>query len=153
MIYYYKCVVCKKELATTSFNKRVCSVACKKMRLDRSMYDGQPLATASTGALSEMAVCCQLLKDGYSAFRSVSPAAFCDIVAIKDKKILLIEARTAYRDCEGKITFPKKIGNKHGCPTHYAIFLIKENTVQIRKITKKEKATYYKPDTLSQLDK
>lgn len=54
------------------------------------------LATGTVGALAEMAVAVDLLERGYEVFRSVSPAATCDLVVLLGTRSLRVEVRTAY---------------------------------------------------------
>jgi hypothetical protein len=52
------------------------------------------LATATIGAIGELAVSIFLLKKGMAVFRAISPACKCDLVAIKGNSIYRIEVTT-----------------------------------------------------------
>jgi PD-(D/E)XK nuclease superfamily protein len=54
----------------------------------------EAVSTAHRGTQGELLVCCDLLGKGYDVYRSVSPSAKCDLVAIKPGVILRIEVRT-----------------------------------------------------------
>jgi Holliday junction resolvase len=54
--------------------------------------------------MSELFVCFDLLKNGYSVFRSVSPSCFCDVIAIKDGIVKKFEIRTVF----GELLFESK---------------------------------------------
>jgi hypothetical protein len=64
------------------------------------------LAASTVGAISELAVCADLLSKGYDVFRSVSPAAPCDLIAQKEGKLIRVEVKTnaskpdAYNVCD-----------------------------------------------------
>jgi len=73
----------------------------------------------------------------WSVFRSLSPSSFCDLVVIKDDKVLKIEVRTGYRNRDtGVLSFPK---TKHGDidyfvvrdRTTYEIFYVNANDFSI----------------------
>jgi hypothetical protein len=57
---------------------------------------------------------------GFEVFRSVSPHASCDLVALKDGRILRIEVRTAYPNQNGTIHIGKKVTDR---ADHYAAVL------------------------------
>src|SRR5581483_12433385 len=52
------------------------------------------LNSGETGAVSELLACADLLRRGYAAFRAVSPACRCDLVAMKDGQCWRVEVRT-----------------------------------------------------------
>ena len=141
------CEVCKKEFIRTTARNKICSRSC---RYDfygrRKTYS---IASASVGSVSEMQVCCEMLKQGYSVFRTVSQSSFCDVVAIKRGACLLIEVRTGYRDLSGRVSYPKQLHNKIANPTHYGIYVPQDNTVTIVEITKEQAVVHseYKEPT------
>lgn len=65
------------------------------------------LSLGSSGALSELLVCADLIQREYQVFRSVSPNADFDIVAFKDNQLIKIEVRTT-RMLQSGINFPIK---------------------------------------------
>ena len=72
-------------------------------------------STASTGAISEMIICADLLRRGFSVFRSVSPACECDILILLNGKFARVEVKTAYLLPSGKAmyTLTKGQDEKH----------------------------------------
>jgi len=70
--------------------------------------------------MSELFVCAELLRLGFAVFRAVSPACFCDLIAIKDGRHIEVEVRTGYRSpSSGKISFPSKPDEKNDV---YAVY-------------------------------
>jgi hypothetical protein len=55
------------------------------------------LSASTIGAISELAVCADLLSKGYDVFRSVSPGAQCDLIAQKDGNLIRVEVKTNAR--------------------------------------------------------
>ena len=97
----YTCVTCKKEGKTTAKNKKYCSKECSRKWLGRDAYiegiSSSPLSSATLGASQELRVCVDLLLKGYEIFRAVSPACSCDIIVLKEKKLIKIEVRNEYK--------------------------------------------------------
>lgn len=94
----------------------ICSRECRLNRqafLQGRIRDN--LSASTSGAISEMAVSVDLMKKGYAVFRALSPACFCDLIAIKNGKILRIEVRTVYQSKRGTVTFtirPEDVGRQ-----------------------------------------
>ena len=130
------CPCCKKSFYKKVANQKVCSKECSNKYWGRTSTIG--IATSSVGAISEMMICSEMLKRGYSVFRTISNASFCDVVAIKASEILLIEVRTGYRQMGGADSFPKNLHNKIATPTHYGVYFPRTNEILLRKITKSE---------------
>ena len=109
--YEFVCSVCKKTKKTNQIRQKLCDEKCRK-----EFYGRQGrlnIATSSVGAISEMAICIEMLKRGYSVFRTVSQSSFCDVIAVKKKEILMMEVRTGYKDLSGNITFPMQFFFRH----------------------------------------
>ena len=83
------------------------------------------LSASTVGAISELAVCSDLLSKGYDVFRSVSPAAPCDLIAHKEGKLIRVEVKTnarkpdSYNVCEilasyggGYVTYHRVTGSR-----------------------------------------
>lgn len=129
------CVGCLKDFKTSFPNTKACSNECRQAfakKRTRNMYG---IGTASVGTIAEMEVCCEMLKRGYSVFRTVSQSSFCDVVAIKGSEVMMLEVRTGYYCPSGYISYPKIIHNKISNPTHYAVFVAETNEISIIKIT------------------
>lgn len=124
-------MVCGVEKHTNIANQKICSDACRKGWYGRySPVNGVKIPSGTVGAISELVVCSDLLKTGYSVFRSVSPSCFCDLIAIRDGVVKKIEVRTGYRGVNGKILFPKNTHTTNGKPTDFAVYIRSENTVE-----------------------
>lgn len=74
------------------------------MKKSKVTYPG--LNNSSIGAVGELKVCADLLIKGYEVFRAMSPSSSCDILALKNGRILRIEVRTARKIKTGEIQFP-----------------------------------------------
>jgi len=60
--------------------------------------------TQFTGAISELLVCIDLIRRSYYVFRSLTSNCPCDLLAMKDGKVLKIEVKTASKSkVTGKI--------------------------------------------------
>src|SRR5208337_2252007 len=67
-------------------------------RFYKENYSGTApnLCRATIGAVSELEVAADLMRREFEVFRALSPAASCDLIAIREGRILRIEVRTAY---------------------------------------------------------
>ncbi len=134
--YEFSCIVCETVHKTSQPKKRLCSKECSDKYWKKQGVLN--ISTASVGSISEMEVCCEMLKNGYSVFRTVSNSSFCDVIAVKGNECLMIEVRTGYRNMSGVIAFPKNLHSTIAIPTHYGLYLAESNEVIIRKITDEE---------------
>lgn len=79
---------------------RYCSADCRRtvqVNPYTSPYTGGlKLPTGTSGAISELRVCCDLLAHGFEVFRAVSPSCSCDLAILRDGRLLRIEVRTGY---------------------------------------------------------
>ena len=124
-----KCVQCQNDFAMKQTNHLLCSEVCRKLFYGR--HSTTHIPTGSVGAISEMMLASKLLLDGYAVFRSMSPACFCDIVAVKGSETLFIEVRTAYKDGRGEITYPKKLSIREANPTHYGLYVPQDKSIHL----------------------
>jgi Holliday junction resolvase len=65
----------------------------------------EKISKGKTGAISELLVCANLLEKGYEVFRSVSQDCSCDLLAMKDNKILKIEVKTVAINKNGSLNY------------------------------------------------
>ena len=107
-----RCVRCNKILegrranwSVVKYCDRFCRIEYEKERY-RSLNPKPILPTATTGAINELRVAIDLLGKKYEVFRSLSPACSCDLAILKNKKLLRIEVRTAYKLPSGRVTCP-----------------------------------------------
>lgn len=95
---------------------RFCGVSCRQKWASKQYRESNPkvddLNTCNVGALHEILVCADLLKQGYDVFRSVSSSSSCDIIAMKNKVIHRVEVTTGRYDNYGVVIHAKKDFNK-----------------------------------------
>ena len=92
-----KCKGCKKKFKPNRKYQKYCTVECTRKAARKRNYifgNYDNLNSGQVGAMSELYVCADLIKRGFDVFRSVSPACFCDLIAIKNDKVFKIEVKT-----------------------------------------------------------
>lgn len=106
------CLNCGAALLRKKTTK-YCTARCRVLYHNRVNIEKTPLVgigTASVGAIAEYMVCIDLLKKGFDVFKSISPASNCDILALKEGRVLKLEVRTAryYKMSNGgiKLSYP-----------------------------------------------
>src|SRR3990167_1229740 len=122
----FKYVVCQKENRTSFRRQRICSGKCKEDYYKREyIISGKSdYPSYNVGAIAELAVSVDLMKKGFSVFRAVSQASYCDLIAINTttKVKLELEVRTGYKNMKGVISFPKHLSKyDNGNVTGFAI--------------------------------
>jgi len=95
--------------------RKFCSPKCsdaywKGKYLELNPFKGKTSAT--TGAISELRACVDLLAKGYDVFRALSPNCPCDLAVLKDNKLLRIEVRTGHVSTSGKLYRTKGKGDE-----------------------------------------
>lgn len=111
------CSACNKPFTARS-NRKLCrrpeceAAIRESKRLAQRLHGfadaGYPnLTSASAGAAVELLVSGLLMLQGWSVFRSLSPACYCDLVAVKDKVTRHLEVRTGWRDANGGLSYRK----------------------------------------------
>jgi len=99
------CASCGEPIDVRPFAGRrpiYCSPECRpshkppSRRTELSPRNG--LSPGTSGAASELRVAFDLLERGYAVFRSVSPNAPFDLVAVRDEELLRIEVRSGTRN-------------------------------------------------------
>jgi hypothetical protein len=96
--------------------------------ITKKTIDGIEMPCASVGGFSEMIVCADLLKRGFYVFRSITPNAPYDVIAIKNNDIKKIEIRTALKGVRGNCRIGKKINHKENPPDNFAGVLFENNS-------------------------
>ena len=61
------------------------------------------MSPGTVGAINELKVGEDLLVKGYDVFRALSPTCSCDLVALKNKRLLRVEVKTARYSAGGLI--------------------------------------------------
>ena len=104
------CSVCSKQYYGRE-NSVTCSHICREERFKKKFgrYSDKSIPSGTVGAMSELAVSMDLMKKGYSVFRALSPACFCDVIAVKGEQVLKIEIRTGYIAYNGKLSYPDNV--------------------------------------------
>lgn len=104
-MYQLKCITCSKSFESSWNHAVTCSVECRKekdlVRSGRKGYEN--ISSGTAGAITEMLIASDLMKNEFSVFRALSPACFCDLIAVKNGKIFRVEVKTAYRSKNGNI--------------------------------------------------
>lgn len=102
------CIQCGRQVLRRG--AKFCSAACQRKRYFAKMgILGTGLPTGTTGAISELVICCDLLRRGYEVFRSVSPSCSCDLAVLKDGKLLRIEVKSVHLNrLNGKVMQPAR---------------------------------------------
>jgi hypothetical protein len=118
------CVICESPFVTFQFRALTCSSDCHRKR--KAQTSGREawqtdIPSGTVGAITELVIATDLMKRGYSVFRALSPACFCDLIAINDNEHLFVEARTGYRAPKsGNLSYPKKT---RGSVNVFAVFV------------------------------
>ncbi len=105
-----RCIRCNKIIEGKKANwsgVKYCTMLCSREHQKEIYRSNNPrpiLPTATTGAISELKVAIDLLEKKYEVFRALSPACSCDLAILKNKKLLRIEVKTAYRLPSGNTT-------------------------------------------------
>ncbi len=102
-----------------SVHVRYCSPACRMRAHDahrrawetaqRDAWDPSPsmvwaIPASTVGAMHELLVAADLMRRGYEVFRSLSPAASCDLLIRRDDGLTArVEVRTVRRNREGRV--------------------------------------------------
>lgn len=130
------CVECNKEINCSQPNQKVCSNDCRKTYYGKNRPNNvnQELNTGTIGAITELKVASYLMEKGYTVFRALSPAAFCDLIALKHEENMYVEVRTGYISHKGNLGYIKRINIGNGKPTHFAVYTYLDNKVNIIKI-------------------
>lgn len=89
---------------------KTCSKKCSRERafkVYREMNPPTGLATATVGAIAELAVAADLMGRGYEVFRALSPSCSCDLALNIDGRLIRVEVRTGYLTKGGRLTYPR----------------------------------------------
>ena len=65
------------------------------------------------GAAAEMIVCSYLLQRGHPVYKALSPSSPCDLVADLDGKLFRVEVKSASRNLNGGISYPRPDAAKY----------------------------------------
>lgn len=95
-----QCLHCGDKVPDADKRRRkFCSTRCRRRANSQRLgIERTGLPTGTTGTISELRVCVDLLARGYEVFRAVSANCSCDLAVLKDGALLRIEVRTAYEN-------------------------------------------------------
>lgn len=95
-----------------------CSTECTKARWTNwyipNPLQGLGLSPGTMGAISELHVAVDLMEKGFSVFKSLSPNAIFDLIAVTENQLIRIEVKTGNIDKRtGKVHHPRVRDNNH----------------------------------------
>lgn len=108
-MYAHNCKICGQPFQSVQPTTLTCSKFCNATRLNQitGRQGYKNIESGTVGAISEMLVASDLMKKGYSVFRSLSPSCYCDLIATKNSKLYKVEVKTGYISVNtGKICKP-----------------------------------------------
>lgn len=121
--------VCLYDVCSRSFMQRdnrhiFCTKSCSNNyhKKEKNGVKDTFLSKGSIGAVGELRVATELLSKGFDVFRAVSQSATCDLIAVKDNRMIRLEVRTGSYTVDGRVNFPKKKKDT-GRSEHYAVVL------------------------------
>lgn len=108
--------------------RKYCSKSCGAKHTSASEVWGIP--KGSMGAYTESVVQADLLRRGWYVYRSVSPNAPVDLVAVSDEEMFMIECRTAHLTSKGELSFIRKI-HSHAPPGRviFGLFVVESKNI------------------------
>lgn len=118
-LYGFNCATCGNRVeyrARGRMARRYCSVDCRRMAqkaTNQATYPDATLSSATVGAISELIIAADLLRQGFEVFRALSPSCSCDLAILYKSKLIRVEVRTARRTPLGKLSFAFKQGEGH----------------------------------------
>ena len=137
------CLYCGGKFMAKAVNQRYCSLQCARNFKREKYFNDHPrkpakhwsikkreeykkitngLPPATSGAISELIACADLLHKGYYVFRTISANSPYDIIATKNGTILKIEVRTGTVLKNGKISVNKHTNHENDLADHWAIY-------------------------------
>jgi len=89
------CEICGKEFKTWTSTQRYCSKKCRSIAYIPPMQVTPEVKDrAARGSMTELLVCVELMGKGYEVFRNMSPAGSCDLVVLREGRLLRVECKT-----------------------------------------------------------
>lgn len=104
------CRGCGTVFVRRASHQVYCGVGCRNLVYDslrdvpahvREFSSGS-VASATVGAVGELAVAADLMRRGFVVFRALSPACLCDLLALVNGCAVRIEVRTGRRTVDGE---------------------------------------------------
>lgn len=108
------CLSCRNEFLSRSSTRLYCRTTCQPAYISQqrahhavqALYD-TTVPTGTIGSVGELAVSIDLMCKGYTVFRALSPASYCDLIARKYDVLWHLEVRTGHL-LHDTLYFPKK---------------------------------------------
>ena len=94
---------------------KFCSVSCMQKYEAEHYKLKNPrlnLPTSTVGAISELYIATDLLKQGWAVFRALSPSCPCDLVIMRNDQVLKVEVKTIHFKKNGEPLIPKARTNE-----------------------------------------
>lgn len=111
------CLRCNQKLDVGGMGRKFCSLKCRQAHTAetyRPINFLQARCTADKGAMCELLAGAHLMRNGYQVFRSLSPSAECDLIAIRDNSLLRVEVKSGSFSFAGTLSYPTpKDGSKY----------------------------------------
>lgn len=125
------CTICNKEFDHLFNHTKTCSDKCRNIHTAKKWgrFSDKSISSGTVGAISEMAVSVYLMSNGYAVFRALSPSCACDLIVWKNENIYRVEVRTGYIGVNGKVSYPKALGDK-GRQDIYAVYIRNEKLIK-----------------------
>lgn len=118
------CQACQKPLPEFRTTRRkFCSTRCANAEATQKFSDLNvklDVSSGTMGAITELMISTDLLRQGWEVFRALSPSCSCDLVISKGGVTRRVEVRTGYIRPNGAIYWPKK----GTTPDHYAVVVM-----------------------------
>ena len=114
-VFMKTCPVCKKEFEGKHISIKIyCSRTCAKKNQNiqhKLLNPRHSININKVGVLSEMLVCCDLLKKNCDVYRQLA-ANICDLAIIYKDKFLKVEVTTGSKLPHGNYYYPRKDRSK-----------------------------------------
>jgi hypothetical protein len=101
------CKGCKKYFLPKYSYQLYCTTECRDKQYV-NFGSGLSLATGTVGAIAELGVSADLMRKGFEVYRALSPSSSCDLLVLKNGKVITIEVRSAFSNSNGIIHSPMR---------------------------------------------
>lgn len=98
------CRGCGTHFHPTCKTNAYCNPKCRPTAKNQHRQYGE-ISPSTKGAAVELLVSAELMLTGWAVFRSLSPACFCDVVAVKGLATRFIEIRCGHYTMNGGVTY------------------------------------------------
>jgi|GEM_PF-3997791 len=111
------CLNCSELMKNVLPHRKYCSKKCKIKYQSKQMgfdkYENENLNNISRGAMNEMIVCADLIRNGFEVFKAIANNS-CDLAILKNKTLYRVEVTSGnIYSKNGKVHIPTKDVNKH----------------------------------------